>query len=153
MEKDPIEAALYYCSREDSPPIRLSAKTRLHRFHYRFTSLGKLDAGFVIYEDKNYILVNKKLQREYQRIAAAREFGHFVLGHGPLATNGVKHQGRQIWEVQDALIFAREILMPRFLLVLENKLAAADIAMRYQVPIEEVREHLKKLPNTLERLT
>ena len=152
MEKDPNEAAQNYYDRDDSPPIRLSAKTRIHRIHYRFTSLGKLDAGFVIYEDKKYFLVNKKLQREYQRIAAAREFRHFVLGHGPLATNGIKHQGRQIWEIQDALRFARELLMPRFLLALENKLVAADIAAKYQVPIEEVREHLKILPNPLERL-
>jgi len=104
-----------------------------------------VSALYVIYGGRQFIVVNQSLPVSEQRFAIARELGHAVMGHGASVFFGTVLQPRPIWQVEQAEVFARELLMPRFIAATHGHMKAKQLAALCDVPLEQAEEKVRAL--------
>lgn len=107
-------------------PISLETLCSKFDIALYFTALKKYDAYYMTRRGKRIIVVNDGLIKSRQRFSIAHEFGHAVLGHGPIAFHSDGQ--RPHWQETQANVFAAEILMPKPILVKYGYLTPRQIA-------------------------
>ena len=128
-----------------SLPISLTRICQNHAIKLRYSDMLGIAACYLDIHGERMIIVNDNERRGRQRFSLAHEFGHFVLGHGPLAFNMIGQSRRPPYQETQANSFAAELLMPKPHLQRYGCLQPREIAEMCDVSLEAAKIRAKEM--------